>query len=1378
MRVDGLCILLTFCTSAAALFRAEADILRTLYVELGVDKQHTLGKYNSQLLQVFDSLQSITRSTLHSYYGITLSTGAHGPLDSSDSDNNLVGQLPDLSGLSYLTVLDLGDNGGINDPATTVVTHNHLSGPFPSWITKTRLEYIDFFNHNFLGMLPDDLGNLVNLTCLSLGVTSKNGRLYGPVPESWMKLTKLTALGLFGNSFSHINLSRLNDFVNLTDLHLGANNFDGNFSQMTGPLALPKLINFTIYSNNYHGPVPDLRQCKALQFLWIDFNAFDGEFPEWVNTLPDLYIIAMGYNQLTGPIPASLGQLKALAYLTISGNGFSGPLPDIWDQLPNLAQIIAYANNFTGEIPPSIYRSTQIDTLQLNNNRFTGSISPDIKNLTKLVYLVLGYNELNGTIPDELYECTQLLQLNLVSNQLTGTLSPKVSQLTSIALLQFGQNRLKGDIPDAFGSMSQLQVLDLSYNQFTGGFPRSITNLTQILQIRMNDNELTGPIPSLPSNLLKLQIQRNQFNGTVFWMSSMPQIQLLDISYNQFSGPCSSISLRLMTYCDWSNNQLSGRMPQGYNVTMPLYHLDLSSNQLTGNMEYSIGSLSSLAYLNLSRNQLTGSLESRLAQLSQLQYMDLSYNKFGGVIPPGAMGSPQMIQLNFDNNNFVGDIPSSVTKSSSMTTLSLGNNQLTGGLQDVFSLPNLISLNVSGNNLNGNIPDISGSIGLQVIDLSYNRLVGSIPVGLAKQNSLRVLSLSHNQLTGQVPYPLKSDPQTIDLSSNQLSGPLSFLDTLSSLTRLNLSGNAFSGQIKTLNGMRGLLSIDVSHNLISSLPSMSGLFNLSHNTINGSVPDLTGCTSLSTLDLSYNTLTDVMLMVNVPSLSYCNFTHQTFVCPLPAQASVLCQARCQVDNYQSADMSIRIAGSVSTFDSASFIQSVAKIAAISSDRVQILRTRSGSVIVDLSFSPPSEGSNEGSSSRVVSYLNQVGSSAYSSMNITVQSVSDSITPDAIPASTGLSAGAIAGTVIACVFFLVFIIVIVLLLARKKQVYKTSFDFVDFTQINNNATLKSVIPFSELEGQVMIGSGAFGIVYRASWRSVTVAVKQDEATLVQSLRPHPNVVLFMGYTFPPDPLSIVTEFCEGGCLLDYLEAHRNEVTQEKKDSIILGIAKGVLHLHQEKIIHRDLAARNILLSKHHEAKVSDFGMSRQIQSRDTASTTASTMGPVKWMSPEAISKREYSTKSDGDSFTLYHWHPINVHSAFSFGVVIWEILTCEEPWGERAMVEVAIDILNDKRLEIPDGTPLTLQAVMKGKKRSVYLVEHRAGVWMASPEDRPDFVQICSWLSDGSSNNVYETDLWPKDEVMSYDMVDAAHLVNQQYAPTDDFLHFLRAEEDE
>ncbi|PRP80707.1 hypothetical protein PROFUN_11580 [Planoprotostelium fungivorum] len=416
------------------------------------------------------------------------------------------------------------------------------------------------------------------------------------------------------------------------------------------------------------------------------------------------------------------------------------------------------------------------------------------------------------------------------------------------------------------------------------------------------------------------------------------------------------------------------------------------------------------------------------------------------------------------------------------------------------------------------------------------------------------------------------------------------------------------------------------------------------------------------------------------------YAHMTFVCPLTSQASQLCGAVCHIDNYQSANLTMRIAGDVSTFDSNGFVTSIASLSTISRDRVNILRTRSVSVIVEN------------------------GASAYSSKNITLLSVSTSITPDSPSSSNGLSGGAIAGIVIGVL--VIVIVVLIVLLKRKKPVYKTNFELVDFTRIDNNSTAKSVIPFSELEDQVMIGFGAYGVVYKAKWRSNTVAVRNEhintdqmqsflgEASLVQRMRPHPNVVLFMGYTVPPDPLSIITEFCEGGCLLDYLAEHGSEVTDERRDNIILGIAKGVLHLHQEKIIHRDLAARNILLSKHLEAKVSDFGMSRQVQQKDSASTTSSTIGPIKWMAPEAITKREYSVKSD----------------AFSFGVVIWEIITGQEPYGDIPLVEVAIRVINGTSLDIPENANPMLRAIMKG-------------VWMPQPEDRPDFVQICNWLSE-------------------------------------------------
>ena len=73
---------------------------------------------------------------------------------------------------------------------------------------------------------------------------------------------------------------------------------------------------------------------------------------------------------------------------------------------------------------------------------------------------------------------------------------------------------------------------------------------------------------------------------------------------------------------------------------------------------------------------------------------------------------------------------------------------------------------------------------------------------------------------------------------------------------------------------------------------------------------------------------------------------------------------------------------------------------------------------------------------------------------------------------------------------------------------------------------------------------------------------------------------------------MTEFCAKGSLFAYLHSDQ-KITVDMQYKILLGIARGMLHLHSENIIHRDLAARNILLTEHMEVKVSDFGMSRYL-----------------------------------------------------------------------------------------------------------------------------------------------------------------------------------------
>jgi len=190
---------------------------------------------------------------------------------------------------------------------------------------------------------------------------------------------------------------------------------------------------------------------------------------------------------------------------------------------------------------------------------------------------------------------------------------------------------------------------------------------------------------------------------------------------------------------------------------------------------------------------------------------------------------------------------------------------------------------------------------------------------------------------------------------------------------------------------------------------------------------------------------------------------------------------------------------------------------------------------------------------------------------------------------------------------------------------------------------------------------------------------------------------MAVTFPPDPLSLITEFCEGGSLLAYME--KNVATMEQRYRWTYGIALGMYHLHKEKVIHRDLAARNILLSKYLDAKVSDFGLSRETQVADSAAQTQSTIGPIKWMAPEALTGRVYSPATD----------------VFSFGVTVWEVLTGKDPWADKSPVEAAMVVIDGKRLELPEDLELWMCKLIRS-------------CWEAQPEDRPLFPEICGILA--------------------------------------------------
>jgi len=183
-----------------------------------------------------------------------------------------------------------------------------------------------------------------------------------------------------------------------------------------------------------------------------------------------------------------------------------------------------------------------------------------------------------------------------------------------------------------------------------------------------------------------------------------------------------------------------------------------------------------------------------------------------------------------------------------------------------------------------------------------------------------------------------------------------------------------------------------------------------------------------------------------------------------------------------------------------------------------------------------------------------------------------------------------------------------------------------------------------------------------------------------------------------PLHIVTRFYENGSLLRYFQ--RTPLSLEQIIHILKGVTSGMNHLHSEKVIHRDLAARNILLTTSLDAVVSDFGFARFLEEQQDSGKTTSTIGPLRWMSPESLLERIYSPKTD----------------VYSFGVTAWECITRKGPWPDLTVAQVVVKVTSGKHLIIPEVVecPEMLQQV-------VY------SCLQTNPEERPSFQQLFSTL---------------------------------------------------
>ncbi|GLT35014.1 hypothetical protein SLA2020_094990 [Shorea laevis] len=242
-------------------------------------------------------------------------------------------------------------------------------------------------------------------------------------------------------------------------------------------------------------------------------------------------------------------------------------------------------------------------------------------------------------------------------------------------------------------------------------------------------------------------------------------------------------------------------------------------------------------------------------------------------------------------------------------------------------------------------------------------------------------------------------------------------------------------------------------------------------------------------------------------------------------------------------------------------------------------------------------------------------------------------------------------------------------------------------------------------------GSYGDLYKGTFCGQDVAIKvlrteylnenmqrefNQEVDILRKIQ-HNNIVKFIGACTKPSNLCIVTEFMAGGSMYDLLHKQKCGLELPFLLGVAIHVSNGMSYLHQKNIIHRDLKAANLLLDEKGVVKVADFGVARvQTQGVMTAET-----GTYRWMAPEVIEHRPYDHKAD----------------VFSFGILLWELLTGKLPYENLTPLQAAIGVVQKElRPVIPSDT-------------HPKLVELLERCWQRDPSLRPEFSEIRLLLLD-------------------------------------------------
>ncbi|EEC81076.1 hypothetical protein OsI_23895 [Oryza sativa Indica Group] len=270
----------------------------------------------------------------------------------------------------------------------------------------------------------------------------------------------------------------------------------------------------------------------------------------------------------------------------------------------------------------------------------------------------------------------------------------------------------------------------------------------------------------------------------------------------------------------------------------------------------------------------------------------------------------------------------------------------------------------------------------------------------------------------------------------------------------------------------------------------------------------------------------------------------------------------------------------------------------------------------------------------------------------------------------------------------------------------------------------IIKNNDLEELQELGSGTFGTVYHGKWRGSDVAIKRindrcfagkpseqdkmrndfwNEASKLADLH-HPNVVAFYGVVLdgPGGSIATVTEYMVNGSLRTALLKNAKTLDKRKRLIIAMDTAFGMEYLHNKNIVHFDLKSDNLLVNLRDPqrpiCKVGDLGLSKV---KCQTLISGGVRGTLPWMAPELLNGSSSLVSEKVD--------------VFSFGIVLWELLTGEEPYADLHYgVIIGGIVSNTLRPAVPDSCDPEWRSLMEQ-------------CWSTEPSERPTFTEIAGRL---------------------------------------------------